>query len=116
MSEGWLDPWGTQHEYLCEQYMADEAVMGKCTCNLIKKVRAQTLDLVQEKVMEMKVTYPDASNQQRAGQQEFNDLHARHPEIANKIRGTLDDPFYNDSKIPAFRLKVEELLSIEEAK
>lgn len=46
----------------------------------------------------------------RKGQQAFNDLYRTHPDIADKIRGTVLDPFYDDSKLEAFRQRVAELL------
>lgn len=35
----------------------------------------------------------------RPGQNAFNLLHQRHPEIADKIRGTDLDPFHVDSRV-----------------
>jgi hypothetical protein len=45
----------------------------------------------------------------RKGQKAFNDLYLAEPTIANLIRGTIYDPFYNDEKLPDFYKKVEEL-------
>lgn len=42
--------------------------------------------------------YPDW----RRGQVMFNVLNAFDPELADMIRGTLEDPFYRDERIPAF--------------
>lgn len=47
----------------------------------------------------------------RKGQIAFNELYEKHPEVANKIRGTIYDPFYQDSRLPDFYKKVEELLN-----
>jgi hypothetical protein len=47
--------------------------------------------------------------QLRAGQQAFNDLYDRDPRIANAIRGTDDDPFYDDRRLPAFHARVAQL-------
>ena len=49
------------------------------------------------------------SEQLRAGQQAFNDLYERDPRIADAIRGTEDDPFYDDRRLPAFHTRVERL-------
>lgn len=38
----------------------------------------------------------------RAGQAMFNVLHQLHPELANSIRGTENDPFYRNDKINDF--------------
>lgn len=38
----------------------------------------------------------------RKGQTMFNVLAAKHPEIADKIRGTQTDPFHTDTKVAAF--------------
>ncbi len=45
----------------------------------------------------------------RSGQQAFNDLYLSDPAIANLIRGSEFDPFYDDTRLPAFRRRVEEL-------
>ena len=45
----------------------------------------------------------------RKGQKAFNDLYLVEPEIANLIRGTINDPFYNDKRLPDFYKKVESL-------
>jgi len=50
----------------------------------------------------------------RKGQQAFNDLYAKHPEIADQIRGTSIDPFYNDECLTAFYAKVKSLLENKE--
>lgn len=51
-------------------------------------------------------------DQQRVGQKAFNDLHAIDPEIADLIRGTTDDPFYDDSRLDRFHLRVAALRAI----
>jgi hypothetical protein len=53
---------------------------------------------------------------QRAGQRAFNELYATDPEIANMIRSTNADPFYNDKKLELFRARVAELKKAREAK
>lgn len=45
----------------------------------------------------------------RLGQYLFNSLYELNTMIANKIRGSIVDPFYNDDLIPAFLEKVDEL-------
>jgi len=45
----------------------------------------------------------------RPGQIAFNELYATDPAIANLIRGSEFDPFYDDSKLGAFYEKVKEL-------
>jgi hypothetical protein len=45
----------------------------------------------------------------RAGQKAFNQLASSDPEIAEEIRGTPCDPFYDDSRMPAFCERVAEL-------
>lgn len=50
----------------------------------------------------------------RHGQHIFNSLYNLEPEIANKIRGTRFDPFYNDEKIPLFWCRLFELINGEE--
>jgi len=38
----------------------------------------------------------------RSGQVYFNTLHDLEPTLADAIRGTMDDPFYDDGRIPEF--------------
>lgn len=52
------------------------------------------------------VHYPVAS--QRRGQWAFNLLFEVRPDLANKVRSTDLDPFYNDGLIPVFLQWVEE--------
>lgn len=40
--------------------------------------------------------------EERMGQCYFNALYAVEPELADEIRGTADDPFYDDGCIPEF--------------
>jgi hypothetical protein len=42
----------------------------------------------------------------RVGQTYFNTLNQMDPEAANKIRGTLADPFYRDKNIDAMMFQV----------
>jgi hypothetical protein len=51
----------------------------------------------------------------RAGQTMFNVLCQMKPEIANKIRATENDPFYENNRIPAFLAVVDELWEDEGA-
>ena len=48
----------------------------------------------------------------RSGQVAFNELFRTDPEIANLIRGTEFDPFYDDEKLEAFYEKVKEFRNI----
>ena len=52
--------------------------------------------------------------QLRKGQIAFNELYKTDPEIADKIRGTLSDPFYNDSRLPLFEKTVLKIRSTRE--
>lgn len=49
-----------------------------------------------------------ADDNVRRGQKEFNLLHQKHPEIADRIRGSADDPYYDDRRLEAFRRRVEQ--------
>lgn len=49
----------------------------------------------------------------RVGQAYFNILHRLHPEVADAVRGTSKDPFYNDTRIPAFLDEVAAYLEEE---
>ena len=44
----------------------------------------------------------------RKGQAYFNYLYQLHPDVADEIRGTEYDPFYNDSRIEKFLNKISE--------
>lgn len=46
----------------------------------------------------------------RRGQAFFDVLSELEPELAERLTGTADDPFYDDSKLPAFLLRVAEEL------
>jgi hypothetical protein len=46
----------------------------------------------------------------RRGQTFFNVLSELEPELAGRVIGTADDPFYNDGKLPGFLLRVAEAL------
>jgi hypothetical protein len=46
----------------------------------------------------------------RKGQTFFNVLLEIEPELAERLTGTADDPFYNDGKLPGFLLRVAEEL------
>lgn len=46
--------------------------------------------------------YMEMAPQQRRGQAHFNVLYIGHPSIANMIRGTDVDPFYDDNRIVDF--------------
>lgn len=49
----------------------------------------------------------------RPGQHMFNTLHERFPEIANQVRETDCDPFYNDERIPEFLKFVQSFIKYE---
>lgn len=42
------------------------------------------------------------ANRQREGQRAFNALYAIRPDLAEQVRGTDLDPFYDDSRLPDF--------------
>lgn len=46
--------------------------------------------------------YADANPNQRKGQAAFNYLYIVRPELADSIRTTIFDPFYNDNKLEIF--------------
>lgn len=56
-------------------------------------------------------TYDIASDHQRYGQWAFNYLVTARPDIAERIRGTEFDPFYDDARIERFWSEVERLWS-----
>ncbi|MFA6094175.1 MAG: hypothetical protein WC986_14650 [Elusimicrobiota bacterium] len=43
----------------------------------------------------------------RKGQTAFNALWEKRPDLADKIRATAADPFYDDSKLPTFWTEVQ---------
>lgn len=49
----------------------------------------------------------------RRGQLAFNLLHVVRPDLANRIRGTLRDPYYHDERLLIFWTWVEEESRIE---
>ncbi len=48
----------------------------------------------------------------RHGQFLFNYLYDHYPMIADKVRGTLEDPFHRDDRIPMFWETVQEYWSL----
>ena len=48
----------------------------------------------------------------RVCQKAFNDFAEKYPDLAEKIRGTEFDPFYDDSKLESFYLRVNTLLNL----
>lgn len=46
--------------------------------------------------------YAEAHPEQRRGQAYFNAIHEVRPDLANAVRGSDRDPFYDDSRINAF--------------
>lgn len=51
---------------------------------------------------------------QRIGQRAFNALYDSHPHIADKIRGSVCDPFHQDKRLSLFYIRVAELLLVED--
>lgn len=49
----------------------------------------------------------------RLGQHAFNTLYKYNPDLANKIRGTMSDPFYNDSRLSNFMGEIAGLVSTQ---
>jgi hypothetical protein len=54
-------------------------------------------------------TIPGMTSTLRPGQKAFNELYAQDPAIADQIRCTDADPFYDDRRLDAFRKRVAEL-------
>jgi hypothetical protein len=55
--------------------------------------------------------YARAHKSQRRGQAYFNALAEQQPEMADRIRGTPDDPFYDDERIEPFFNRIEKEIS-----
>lgn len=55
-------------------------------------------DFQQQTLKKMKNKHPSI----RVGQFYFNELYVHHPALADEIRATSADPFYNDSNIVMF--------------
>lgn len=70
---------------------------------------ASRLDELQAETAVELVAYPHW----RPGQAAFNTVFLREPEIADAIRGTSADPFYNDDNLDAFWTEVMMLLAGE---
>lgn len=51
----------------------------------------------------------DRPLEQRAGQWAFNTLVRMRPELANRLKATGYDPFYDDEKLPVFYDWVDEM-------
>jgi hypothetical protein len=62
-----------------------------------------------EFINELNKVYNSRSSDERKGQRYFNALYALRPDLADQIRATLADPFYRDTKLPAFFERLEEL-------
>jgi hypothetical protein len=55
------------------------------------------------------LSYAAQSNpEQRTGQSAFNALHSVRPDLADRVRGTIIDPFYDDEKFMDFLSFVED--------
>lgn len=51
-------------------------------------------------------------HEQRQGQFYFNRLYQVRPDLADGLRGTLQDPFYRDDRIPGFLTVVGDLWEV----
>lgn len=60
-----------------------------------KKLSFQEWNRLMTLYTELKSKYPEW----RSGQALFNALYMKYPHIADKLRGTVNDPFYNDDNI-----------------
>lgn len=60
--------------------------------------------------------YNGAKDVWRRGQTYFNMLYQVRPELAEEIRTSCLDPFYDDTRIPAFLEAVKSMWDIEEEK
>ena len=52
---------------------------------------------------------PDLMHDQRIGQYFFNELAKVRPDIASHLRGSLCDPFHDDTLLSDFLIKTEQL-------
>ena len=67
---------------------------------------ANIIDVIEQEAKELHQAYPFL----RIGQCMFNILFEYEPKVANEIRGSKFDPFYQDSRIEDFKNKVKEIL------
>ena len=73
--------------------------------SLKKMLSEKEINELKVKVLiEAPLLYPEW----REGQAYFNYLYQLHPNVANEIRETEYDPFYNDSRIDKFLNKISE--------
>ena len=63
------------------------------------------IQLIESEVACCRIKYPDW----RTGQAYFNIVHTYYPDIAEQVRGTKYDCFYDDSKIEIFKQRIIEL-------
>jgi hypothetical protein len=68
----------------------------------MQKLTTEQLNAFAEEVGRVKAANPSW----RLGQTMFNVLYEHYPELANNIRGTEADPFYNNQRIGAFMLAI----------
>lgn len=68
------------------------------TPRTVTKLTRDQLNEVKAMVAETRELYPEW----RLGQTYFNVLYEYSPELADWVRGTYIDPFYDDSKVPVF--------------
>lgn len=67
---------------------------------------ANIIDVIEQEAKELHQAYPFL----RIGQCMFNILFEYDPKVANEIRATKFDPFYQDSRIEEFKNKLKEIL------
>jgi hypothetical protein len=56
--------------------------------------------------------FDESKGEERVGQAYFNALDEHFPKLAKRIRGSNDDPFYDDAILPQFLTRVEAALRI----
>jgi len=67
------------------------------------------LQVFYERLRKWRAAYPSW----REGQAVFNALHSLHPELADEIRTTELDPFYQDARLPELYAWIAEELAEE---
>lgn len=66
------------------------------------KINVAEYHLVKQRAVEMQDQFPTL----RRGQARFNALYELYPTVAEAVRGTTADPFYDDGKIPVFEERI----------
>ena len=72
----------------------------------MEDIRDVVINLIEHDAKKMH----EAFDYLRVGQCMFNILYERYPKVADEIRGSKFDPFYQDSRIEEFKNKVKEIL------